>query len=488
MEELYLRMGFRENPFSKYSAEEEKAYLSKIYEKPRYYESLLSEICEGNSRYLFGERGIGKSALMYYLMSDLKSKGVFVMLLDEFDGIQIKNNESQLLCLIEKRIITALGIELICDKKKIRNLDKYEREKLSFLLSVFFETLGKSRFKELYEEVSRTKGKNILRNIYNNFFVKTVNTILSGASNVVGSTICKALGLPSIDTAVVYQEFLTESKEVKQDIVCDKIDYGTLKNILRETAKIINKIGFQKLVIFLDKIDEYQKLKSKTDSIADFLEMVATDTSLIYSEEFGIEFVLWGKLKEKLKEKQVRFDKSKPIDISWSDDELKKIIERRLQYFSDDKIQTLNQILSDESVENIIQMAQGSPRQIIMLLSRIYEEQSKMDAQVKRFSEHAIEEGTKVFCQCFEYQLFYPNSEIKQSIDRILMMNKNEFEITNLASVTKKSAVTAGNWVRTMISYGLVEEIEGNNGRAKLYSVIDPKLIFLINNKLGYIG
>jgi len=30
MGELYLRMGFIENPFSKYSAEEEKTYLSKI--------------------------------------------------------------------------------------------------------------------------------------------------------------------------------------------------------------------------------------------------------------------------------------------------------------------------------------------------------------------------------------------------------------------------------------------------------------------------
>jgi len=421
-------------------------------------------------------------------MSDLKSRGVFVMLLDEFDGIQIKNNESQLLYLVEKRIITALGIELICDKKKIRKLDKYEREKLSFLLNVFFETLGKSRFTELYEEVSRTKGKSILRNIYNNIFVKTVNTILSGASNVVGSTVCKALGLPSIDTAVVYQEFLSESKEVKQEIECDKIDYGTLKNILRETAKIINNIGFQKLVIFFEKIDEYQKLKSRTDSIADFLEMITTDTSLIYSEEFGIEFVLWGKLKEKLKKKKVRFDKSKPIDISWSNDELKRIIERRLQYFSDNKIKTLNQIITENSVQNIIQMAKGSPRQIIMLLSRIYEEQSKIDAHVERFSVHAIEEGTKVFCQYFEYQLFYPNSDIEQSINRILKVNKNEFGIVDLASVTKKSAVTAGNWVRTMINYGLVEEIEGGNGRAKQYVVIDPKLKYLINNKLEYIG
>lgn len=88
--ELYQSMGFNENPFNKYSAEEELKYLSEMYQKPTYYESLLSEISEGNSRYLLGERGIGKSALMYYLISDLKKKQIFAILIDEFDGIPIK--------------------------------------------------------------------------------------------------------------------------------------------------------------------------------------------------------------------------------------------------------------------------------------------------------------------------------------------------------------------------------------------------------------
>lgn len=48
MEELYINLGFNENPFSKYSAEEEKTYLGSIYETPRYYSTLLSEISEGN--------------------------------------------------------------------------------------------------------------------------------------------------------------------------------------------------------------------------------------------------------------------------------------------------------------------------------------------------------------------------------------------------------------------------------------------------------
>lgn len=165
--ELYQSMGFNENPFNKYSAEEELKYLSEMYQKPTYYESLLSEISEGNSRYLLGERGIGKSALMYYLISDLKKKQIFAILIDEFDGIPIKNNGCQILCLTEEKIITELGIDLLCDKSRLKRLDKYEREKLAFLITLFFESLGRSKFEKLYEKVSCTQRRNFFKKIYN---------------------------------------------------------------------------------------------------------------------------------------------------------------------------------------------------------------------------------------------------------------------------------------------------------------------------------
>ena len=44
MEELYENMGFTSNPFSRFSAEEEKEYLEEIYIKPRYYRTVYNDI------------------------------------------------------------------------------------------------------------------------------------------------------------------------------------------------------------------------------------------------------------------------------------------------------------------------------------------------------------------------------------------------------------------------------------------------------------
>ncbi|MFR6507856.1 MAG: hypothetical protein ACLUPF_00185 [Dorea sp.] len=143
----------------------------------------------------------------------------------------------------------------------------------------------------------------------------------------------RALGLPIIDNNVVYIQFISELSENGEDKEYSKMNYKDIKEILRETAVLIEKLGYRKLVVFFDKVDEYSKLKSQIDLIVDFIEPITTDTSLIYSQEFGFEFLLWNKLKEKMKEKQVRFDKARPIDIDWSKDELKKILSHRLSFF-----------------------------------------------------------------------------------------------------------------------------------------------------------
>lgn len=96
--------------------------------------------------------------------------------------------------------------------------------------------------------------------------------------------------------------------------------------------------------------------------------------------------------------------------------------------------------------------------------------------------------GKQEFCQNFEYELLYPQSQITNSVNKILKVGKIEFEIKDLANTFKKSVQAASNWTRSMRDYGLITEIEGINGKTKLYKVIDPKLIFLIENKLQYIG
>lgn len=54
MNELYSALGFQGHPFARFSAEEENEYLNKIYVTPQYYPTIVSDICAGTSRFIFG--------------------------------------------------------------------------------------------------------------------------------------------------------------------------------------------------------------------------------------------------------------------------------------------------------------------------------------------------------------------------------------------------------------------------------------------------
>ena len=123
--------------------------------------------------------------------------------------------------------------------------------------------------KDLYEEISGEKKKNFFKRICNYFLIKPINIILSGASNVAGVTVSKALGLPMVDNKVVYLHFVSELSENGEIKDYSKMNYKDIKEILRETAVLIEKLGYKKLVVFFDKLDEYTKLKSQIDLIVE---------------------------------------------------------------------------------------------------------------------------------------------------------------------------------------------------------------------------
>ena len=69
--ELYQNLGFSDNPFSTFSAEEEKRFLNNIYINPLFYETLKSDLINGHSRFILGARGIGKTVLLLQLKNAL---------------------------------------------------------------------------------------------------------------------------------------------------------------------------------------------------------------------------------------------------------------------------------------------------------------------------------------------------------------------------------------------------------------------------------
>ena len=73
------------------------------------------------------------------------------------------------------------------------------------------------------------------------------------------------------------------------------------------------------------------------NKVAEFTLQILTDTDLLYTNKLSIVFSLWSEVKRTLNNRGVRFDKFQDIDISWRDEELEHIIDKRLYYYSIDK-------------------------------------------------------------------------------------------------------------------------------------------------------
>lgn len=131
MKDLYKEMGFTDNPFSRFSAEEEIEYLKNIYVNPRYYNTIYRDIKDSSSRFIIGERGIGKSALMFNLKRDFGDK-IFTVIIDEYGGIKVKDNQKEILLCTMEKMVTQLGVSLIKNKRIIKSFSKSDKEKLTF--------------------------------------------------------------------------------------------------------------------------------------------------------------------------------------------------------------------------------------------------------------------------------------------------------------------------------------------------------------------
>lgn len=84
-------LGFTKNPFSKRSSEQELDFLENIFYEPNYYKTLLSDLSGGDSRFIIGQRGHGKSSVINKLVEDLEREPKsFVIKIDRFETIPAK--------------------------------------------------------------------------------------------------------------------------------------------------------------------------------------------------------------------------------------------------------------------------------------------------------------------------------------------------------------------------------------------------------------
>ena len=162
--------------------------------------------------------------------------------------------------------------------------------------------------------------------------------------------------------------------------------------------------GVQTCALPIYKIDEFKDVNSDVDRVANFARDILQDTELLYTKHLSIVFSLWSEVKKTLNRQNVRFDKFKDINIEWKTDDLERLINKRLLYYSVDKRNpvTLSSLIPNESDRQLVlKLADSSPRSLIRLLAELYYHETGED--IVSFSPTAISKGLLDFCLKFDY-------------------------------------------------------------------------------------
>jgi len=499
MTELYKNLGFRNHPFSKFSAEEETEYLGEIFLKPRYFNTLLTDLKSGASRFILGERGSGKSALVLELSKTLADDNVFSVIIDNYDGIPLNNNDRNLLHLIIKNLLKTYVASIFKNRHLLGNLNKQDKERLSLIISDFFSPISKREFQEAYNKVTKYKIRNWFARGFNKIFNKPLNWALSIGLEITSDFISKSLNLPKTHNNNFYKSYIPEVELEKvpepQKLATLLGNYNLLKEILISLVEIIQKSGYSSTVVFLDKIDEFKLLEGKIKKIVDFTEQILKDTGLLYFNNLSIVFSIWTEVKIELNAKGVRFDKFKPIDVNWTDNEINQILQKRIDYFSMSPTYNIHNLVGDtNALSDLVELSYKSPRDMIRLFSTVFDEQAIHDSNVKIIEQAAIDSAKVVFCKSYDFYSVFPSKrgtkeDIISIVNRILRVGKVNFRTTDLVAEFKYSQQSAISYIKIYKDYGLVRD-EGNivSGGTKGFEVVDPKLIYLVNSGIKSIS
>jgi hypothetical protein len=316
-----------------------------------------------------------------------------------------------------------------------------------------------------------------------------LNHLISGTIEATTDFITKSLSLPKMETSTFYKEYLPEAKlkDVSEydRIKLEELTLNSYILILGMISKISKKCGYEKVIIFIDKIDEFQLLKGKISNISEFIHEIAADTNLLQLDGIGFVFVIWLKIKKQLSSYGIRFDKFRPVDVNWIDSDITSILEKRIRYFSSGKKEPRD-LFSQKSLDNVINIANKSPRDLLTICSTIYDEQSIIDISAKQISDLAVNNGIKNFVVRYDYVSYYASAEIATKIisliNRLQLLGKITFTNKDLAGSMKKGVQSASNQTREMRDYGFVHEEDYTENSEKIYRVIDPKITYLIDN------
>jgi hypothetical protein len=384
--------GFTSHPFEAYTAESEPR-LSEYFVEPPYFDDMVGSASSMTPAVVFGARGIGKSAIRIHIENICaKQKAeehiggkALAITYDDFskvveNGLNSATLERHLESILGKAVTAALTVvasalhgrdvseELINDA--FPNLDI---EVFSRLVHKYFSPLT---------ELQREKA---FRGIYNYFR----NEALSVTDRINWfQSLWATLRVPLIDIANLVQAVRGKdginAVEVSPSKKPQDSTAEALISDLYAVAGITEQLGFDGWYVLIDKVDEDEHTDSDAAKSAKLILPLMKNLRILETPRIGFKFFLWNQLRPMLAEEKVRLDKIRNWEMGWTPKELRQMIDRRLETYSNRTVPNLLSISEPDAkdiYDLVIDHAMSSPREIAHILDSIFREHARHSTQ-----------------------------------------------------------------------------------------------------------
>ena len=205
---------------------------------------------------------------------------------------------------------------------------------------------------------------------------------------------------------------------------------------------------------------------------------------------YGFKFFLWDKI-EPYYRKDARPDRISQYTMAWSTTGLKSVLQKRLKAFSNEKISSINKLLTKTAEINaddaICIMANGSPRNMIRFCENILALQAERNQESKTIDFQALDQASVVFSENLCRELY--GEEQMKSMQKV---GRELFTINFVASdVLKITGQAVRNKITAWVNSGLVKQVgtivvPPAKKPVNFYCVIDPIAVRLIHRTVSF--
>ncbi len=488
--EFYQGFGLIDFPFNTFTTEHETEIAKRIFVSQGEYDPIIDTFKAGRNIILLGERGSGKTAILEDFKRYLSDNGRLLTIIHDYSELSKVPNSKEIYKLLISNFLVELFTKIGQNPLKLLKLNREDKTLLSYLLAEFLPPVSQNLLKDKISKIQTP------------FWTRPANWLYDGirgplnfsgtvAKNIAYQYVLKHYSfLPPIENDNQIQEFFPELKlNVDSNFFNQEISFRLFKKV----GDISSKIGYKKPVILLDRLDEDPRFENDAEVISGFITPFLIDGNLLSISEFELVFFIWS-TPFRFIEDLVRTQKYYCPSLRWSVSDLERLLNRRLEVYSDKKILSYKELfdakLTTMEYDKIFELSNSNPRDLIHIFKILFEEQYRQDPSVLKFNSEILNQALTKFVLDFNYFEYYPRKsnaransmDIYSFATHLLKLDTVEFSKNQLNEKAGTGSST-NNYVVGMERIGLIENVRQERGNA-VYRIKDPKIVFCQRNKL----